>query len=356
MKYSTRIAVAAVISILVNLAIWEIAAHVVLATPVQNAPPPVPPPLVFTLSPPPPPLEPEQEPEPEQEKPRQIIETVVESDEPVAETDLISDKNSKASDITDSEGDRAAPSTDESSEFDQQGAVPTEMTEPSEPSPPVVTAPSEETPEAAEPTPETVADAQEEPGEAEDVETTDIVEDPTVVQGTLAEDAAPPAEPMEKPESKPSEQPQQEQEPLPDPIVVAQADKPKLQFQEDVELSKSREDGGAEGKGFMSFEANRHEMGAYMLEVRRRVLRHWKAGLLLKYHGVRRTQAVIECSIRPTGELEYIRIKEPGPSYAFAVICQEAIRKAAPFPRFPFDVPEMYRNENLEITWNFSYL
>ncbi len=354
MKYSTRIAVAALVSILVNVAIWEVVARVVLATPVQAPAPEVVPPLVFTLAPPPPPPEPEPPAEPE--TPRQIIETVRESSEPIEETDLISDKNSKASDLTDSEGDRPAPSVDEPSEFDQQGAIPSEMAG-AEPSPPVENPPTEEVQATSDTTPAPIEPEVEKPDVQESADKRDAAEDPAVLLGALAERAKEPEEdlPKAKPEQeKLTEEPKQES--LPEPFVLAQANEPKLKFQQDMEISKGREGGGAEGNGFMSFEANKHEMGAYMLEVRTRVLRHWKAGLLLKYHGVRRTQAVIECSIRPNGELEYVRIKVPGPSYAFAVLCQEAIRKAAPFPPFPFDVPEMYRNENLEITWNFSYL
>lgn len=341
MKYSTRIFVAALLSLMFNVAIWEVAARIVLASPVPDSIPEVSPPLVFTLSEPVPP------PTLEQDEINQIIETVRESTEPIEETDLISDKNSKASDISDSEGERAAPSMDEQAEFDQQGGVPTEMVA------------AEEAAESSEnPAVEEEMEVQEEvesapqPRAGEVEEPTVETEQPIILTGELSEQ---PEESEQEPmEEETAETP--EQEALPERFTVAQAETPKLQFQENIEVSKGRDDGGAEGHGFMSFEANKHEMGAYMLEVRTLVIRNWKASLLLKYHGVRRTKAVIECSIRPNGELEYVRIKSPGPSYSFAVICREAIRKAAPFPEFPFDVPEMYRNENLKITWNFSYL
>ena len=47
---------------------------------------------------------------------------------------------------------------------------------------------------------------------------------------------------------------------------------------------------------------------------------------------------------------------EPGSSLTYAVLCRQAVEMAAPFGPFPFDVPEIYRNHNLEITWKFSYL
>jgi hypothetical protein len=40
----------------------------------------------------------------------------------------------------------------------------------------------------------------------------------------------------------------------------------------------------------------------------------------------------------------------------YAPLCREAIEKAAPFSAFPFKVPEIYRDENLEIRWTFSFL
>ncbi len=93
-----------------------------------------------------------------------------------------------------------------------------------------------------------------------------------------------------------------------------------------------------------------------MLKVRNRVEREWRAALQLRYSGVSRTYAIIECSIRPDGTLEYAKIIEPGSSLTYAVLCRQAIEQAGPFGPFPFDVPEIYRSENLRITWKFSYM
>jgi outer membrane biosynthesis protein TonB len=113
---------------------------------------------------------------------------------------------------------------------------------------------------------------------------------------------------------------------------------------------------GAEAKGFINFSANSHEMAPYMKEIQKRVRRYWLAGVQMKYPGSTRAKARVKCSIRPDGTLEFVEPVEGGGSLTFSLICQEAIRRAAPFPKFPFDVPEIYRNENLEITWTFSYL
>jgi hypothetical protein len=113
---------------------------------------------------------------------------------------------------------------------------------------------------------------------------------------------------------------------------------------------------GAEVKGFSNFDANAHEMAPYMKEIQKRVRRQWLAGVQMRYPGSTRAKARVKCSIRPNGTLEFVTVVDKGNSVTFSLICQDAIQKAAPFPEFPFDVPAIYRNENLEITWTFSYL
>jgi outer membrane biosynthesis protein TonB len=148
-----------------------------------------------------------------------------------------------------------------------------------------------------------------------------------------------------------------EQQPDPQRFRVAEAapPAPSMPVQE-LRSSRGRQEGGTFNSGFTSFEANKHELGEYMLHVRSLVEREWRLALRLRYTGVSRTDAVIECSIRPDGTLEYARVLEPGTSLTFAVLCRQAIEQAAPFGPFPFEVPEIYRKENLEITWRFSYL
>ena len=113
---------------------------------------------------------------------------------------------------------------------------------------------------------------------------------------------------------------------------------------------------GVEGKGFLNFDANSHEMAPYMKEIQKKVRTYWLAGVQMRYPGSTRAKAKIKCSIRPNGTLESVEVINAGNSVTFSLICSQAIQRAAPFPEFPFDVPKIYRNENLEITWTFSYL
>ena len=147
-------------------------------------------------------------------------------------------------------------------------------------------------------------------------------------------------------------------EPKPESFKVAQA-QPAAPMQmptQELRTEKGREGGGAEEKGVTSFAANQHALGDYMLKVRNRVEREWRTALNLKYGGASRTDAVIHCVIRPDGTIESVSIVDAGKSMTYAVLCRDAVKKAGPFGPFPFDVPEVYRTENLEINWKFSYM
>lgn len=109
-------------------------------------------------------------------------------------------------------------------------------------------------------------------------------------------------------------------------------------------------------EGFLSYAAMQHEIAPYLQEIRKAVERHWKAGLLTRYKGTQRRQATLDCAIRPDGTLEYVRVVGAPQDPIFAGICHDAIVRAAPFRPFPFRVPDLYRNKNLEIRWTFSFL
>jgi hypothetical protein len=108
--------------------------------------------------------------------------------------------------------------------------------------------------------------------------------------------------------------------------------------------------------GFLSFEAMESEFAPYLRDVRNRVERRWKALIQLRYSGSSTTKAVLDCAIDSKGRLVHVTVVEPGDSASYAGLCKEAIERAGPFPPFPFEVPAVYRNKNLEIRWTFSFL
>jgi len=312
------------------------------------------------------------EPLEEQEPPKSLIDAGAAAEGPVRETDLISSEDTQAQDMSDAEGDDARPAAEEVDDFDQLGAAASPPAPPSPPQP--ATEPAQKSPlaeAAAEPAPpEPAPPAEETPsGPAPETPEPGVV----VADQPAPEPPAPNAKPAVQ-EPKAAAAPKQQAEPTeprseaeqPERFQVAaappQAPQPpaappaqRIPVQE-LRASKGREGGGATNSGFTSFEANKHELGAYMLKVRNAVEREWRTALHLRYSGVSRTEATIKCSIRPDGTLEFVSIVDAGASLTYAVLCREAIEKAGPFEPFPFDVPEIYRNENLEINWRFSYL
>ena len=373
MRYWIRISGALLASIVVNLLLLAEVPRVLQLSVASARTQPSESLIRFNLGDPAPP--PDREPEPDDEDPLRLIDPGAAAEGPVADTDLISSRASQAQDNSDSNGDPTKPAVDELGDFDQMPALPSAPVENPEPVPaPVATPPadvtdvSQETPTAEsdiasepEPQPDFSAATQPEPA----VEPPSPVDGPPAERGTQVAAARaepltadpPPLEPNEptKVDARPQEEPKPAETPERFKVAAATPQPAKMPVQE-LKTSRGREEGGALKSGFTSFEANRHELGEYMLHVRSLVEREWRAALRIRYTGVSRTEAIIECSIRPDGTLEYARVVDAGVSLTYAVLCRQAIEQAAPFGPFPFDVPEIYRKDNLEITWRFSYM
>ncbi len=120
--------------------------------------------------------------------------------------------------------------------------------------------------------------------------------------------------------------------------------------------SKGRLRDQVQNKGFVAFEAMQHEIAPYLQEVRRRVELRWNEMLLTRYSGTQPAEAEIDCAIAPDGTLAYVRVVGKPEDRVYAALCAAALRRAAPFGAFPFEVPAMYRDRNLEIRWTFSFL
>ncbi len=285
--------------------------------------------------------------------PPSLIETGAAAEGPVEDSDLISNADSQAQDLSDVEGDTDQPYFEETSEFDELGTPPIPPPGQDPEVEPTVAPPLEAAERPAERPAETEETVQETPTgvPAGSEGLTRVAEAPVKPEEAEAAVELVAAEPV-VPEKEETEEAEEE----PERMQVAKApEQPTVEAQE-MRISRGREGGGADQSGFTSFEATKHVLGDYMLEVRRKVELQWRAGLTLRYAGVSRTESLVECSIRPDGTLEYVRIVETGGSMGYAIICRDAVEKAGPFGPFPFDVPDIYRKENLEIVWKFSYL
>lgn len=360
MSYRARIGSALLLALLLHLPLLA-ALPALLKTPVPEKEP-EPRALMMAFQPPP-----TVQPEPvfEPEAPKQLVESGAEADAPSPDSDLISDRNTKAQDSSESVSEDDSPAVDRVDEFDQLATSPNAL--PSSPTPPTPEIPPmeeviETAPEAPEPVesspapaPPTVEEpSAEEAPNPEAPRTLVAAAEPSPEPEPTAEEPPPePSPPQEEPQPEQPEQP--EVEPVPERFQVAEAP-PAQKFVEELNTSVGRNEGGASSKGIQSFEANRHEMGAYMIHVRRKVEKTWRRNLRIDYVGTSKTYSVLECSIRPNGEIEYVKIIEPGPSMNYAALCREALLDSGPFDPFPFDVPSIYREQNLVITWRLSFL
>lgn len=309
MNYRVHIAVAAGFSVVAHLILLAVFVGVPRPERVAVAAPE--PPVVLNLQ--------------REESVRRLIESVPNTLEPVDDTEYISAETSRAQDMSDETGDETRPASDEPRDVDQLAKVSASpVQEVARPVP----EPVEETPEASE--------AQETPEEPPQIEPMEPREDILATREKLEQSA--PAD-----------------ERLPEPVKVAQAQTTPGEGEFDAPEAV-RDDGGARAKGFTNFEAKDDQFAPYMLEIRKRVERRWRTALHLKYSGTGRTSAELECAINPMGKIIYVRIVDPGHSVSYAALCKEAIERAGPFPPFPFEVPELYRNKNLEIRWRFSFM
>ncbi|MFP6616364.1 MAG: hypothetical protein VCB26_08170 [Candidatus Hydrogenedentota bacterium] len=366
MPYSRRVIIASLASVLLHGAFFWMGLRSAEAIPKvvhEEAKAP----LLFRLEP---------DPETEQESSvKRLISTPNPTTEAVEETDLISDSDSKAQDESDVVGERAAPHVEEPDEFDRVEQAPSEqqqfVAELTEAMEALETISEPETPaQEPKPTPEEPVEQAESVEQDEESGEIALMEEILVLLEVAEAAEAIPEEQI--PDESDSKEPilieevveEIPEEPdVPERYEIAQAQPspqppqpPLPKFNQDLSVSRGRAGGGAAQSGVMNFEAKRHELGEYMLEVRRRVERQWHTAIQLRYLGVKRAEATIECIIRPSGIIEEVRIIDPGTSMPFAVLCRDAIKNAGPFPKLSFEIPEFYRSQNIEIRWKFSYL
>lgn len=259
------------------------------------------------------------------ERPRYLVESgAAPKAEVDPDTDLIAEKNSQAQDLSDStrDAERRAPRVEKIDEAEDLGQATPPQAGPA-PNPTPRTAPAH-----PEPSPQDAAQvAGQEKGGA----------------SIGANEAAPPES------NTGTGAPQLE------PFQVARAEPPQPAPGES-KPSRGRVEGGVTSKGFLSFEAMGSEIAPYLREVRARVERKWKAKMHLSYSGASSTRAVLDCAIASDGRLVYVNVVESGDSATYAALCKRAIEEAGPFPPFPFRVPDVYRNQHLQIRWTFSFL
>lgn len=281
-------------------------------------------PLVITLLPPRPPAA-ELTPPPQPEGPRNVVDAVSPTAQPPAATANIAEQDTRAQDLSQTPGAENRPQVEDEAAHDQSPASP------QPPAPPV----------AAQPPPKK---AEKEPEKAKKESQKKKREPAVAVVPQIP--VAPEADTSAATATAQGDAP--EGEPPPPAHALPESDR--------ARDARGRVGGGVTNMGFLGYEALRSEVAPYLKEVRKRVERNWYAALQMRYSGSTPTRAVVECAIGPNGQLVHATILEAGDSATYAPLCREAIERAAPFPPFPFQVPQMYRDKNLVIRWTFDFL
>jgi hypothetical protein len=266
----------------------------------------------------------------QQEKPpearRRLVDTQTPAEEVPQDTDLISDVNSEAMDTQLRPGEDEGPHFETPDEFDTLATTAAVSQEPPEPKP--VTEPVEK---------------------REAVQEEDTQPIPAPAERPEIPLPAPPPPQAEAEINPPAPEPDMER------IQVAQAMVPAKPEALD-RRAKGRQKKGVQKQGITNFSAIEDDIAPYLQEVRNRVEREWHGMLLVRYSGTQPTAVTIDCEISADGRLVSVEIRDDPEDRIYASLCKAAVRKAGPFKPFPFVVPDIYRNRNLEIRWTFRYL
>ncbi len=266
---------------------------------------------------------------------RRLADVQTPAGEPVQPTDLIGEFDAQAADEVLRDGGEAGPQVDEVAEFDMLAASPA----PAAPTPPAPPQPMLQ---------EDATDATaESPAQMTELEPDTVPDAPLRVADARISTPSPILPPhVPLPPSMPPS--------FPDYDSPA-ADRP-APLEEESRTTKGRVRDQVKQRGLAGFEAMQDQIAPYLREVRRRVERRWHVALLTRYSGVHPTEAVIDCAIAPDGSLLFARIVGRPQDRVFAALCRAALEQAAPFPPFPFEMPDLYREKHLEIRWTFSFL
>ena len=113
---------------------------------------------------------------------------------------------------------------------------------------------------------------------------------------------------------------------------------------------------GVEQVGLAGYEAIQDDLAPYLKNMKAQVDLYWKEKLLLHYTGSKPTKVEIDCEIDHNGHLVKVEIVGNPKDKIYAALCKQALVLASPYGPFTFEVPDVYRNQNLEIRWSFNFL
>ncbi len=300
--------------------------------------------------------------EPELSSPaRQLVETVTPSDTPPEDARYIARANTQAADTILREGDQPGPINEVESPEERlgtPGAAPLAL-----PATPPLASPEPSMPQAE---PEQEREEMKETEEEQAQEKAEEQPEELPAPPKPAPDSEPSAEPAAKRQRVAAvQETMREQTPSraaisksteAPPAPTAQARPAIAAPPAPATPPRGRMNNGVMTKGFTSYAAIEDEIAPYLEQVKKKVELRWREALLLQYSGSQPRDVEVDCEIAKDGSLVSVKLAAPSEDRVYGQLCLDAIRKAAPFAAFPFEVPDIYRNQNLEIRWHFSFL
>ena len=279
--------------------------------------------------------------EPEPAPAPQLVEALSPTDTPPEDARFIARENSQAADAELKEGNQLGPAVDIESELETPGqpAVAVAPTAPlavqQAPAPEPAPQPEDPLPPQPQPSPRAEKEpAAEGPNAMRDRDAPVSVSEPPARESARTADM----ERMKMAQAVPPAT-------TPDPLAAVPASP-----------ARGRLDNRVVTKGFTSYGAIQDKIAPYLEHVKKKVERRWREALLLRYSGTEPRGVEVDCEIAADGTLVSVKLAAPAEDAVYGALCLDAIRGVAPFDKFPFEVPEIYRNQNLEIRWHFRFL
>lgn len=325
LQYVNRIRNAIVLSLILHLVMmgaWSVLPHKEKLGLTQSTDP-----IVLQLQPP-------QEPE----QPKSLVDIATPSEVAPENDTNIAEQNAVATDTALHQGEEAGPRFEKEDDMD---ILPERPLIPQPPSPPRPAIPPQPEPAPAEEAPQDTAEPE------------PVQSKPEAVPTKAQKNPTPS-------ESKPKDTTPQQQEriqvareqSIPSPPVPPTPQNDELPNDGRVK----DKDRGVEQVGLAGYEAIQDELAPYLRQMKDKVDLYWKQKMLLNYTGSKPVKVEIDCEIDHNGHIVSVKVVGNPDDKIYAALCKQAMVMAAPFGPFPFKVPDIYRNKNLEIRWAFNFL
>jgi len=123
-----------------------------------------------------------------------------------------------------------------------------------------------------------------------------------------------------------------------------------------IQLPSALPEGGVERFGDVTFNARKHELGAYIRTLKHRIWLKWFPMVEFKYNSLAITsKTAVGFKVQPDGSLGDIQIVEHRGDEYLKAIATSAVSEAAPFDPLPEGFESLDGEDTLDIVFTFHY-